>query len=199
MTPQQIDRFFRVLAKHLAHPATVILTGAAAGSLMGGVRPSRDIDFAVRIPPRRWAEVEAAAQMAMRETGIAANFASDIARWSMIALLDYQRHTRPYRRFGLITVRLLAPAYWAIGKLTRYLDTDVHDVVRVLKRERSDPALLARLWGRALKTSPRSTACWTFRRQVEHFFQTEGRRIWGRGFGPARAISVFHRAAGIRK
>jgi hypothetical protein len=37
-----------------------------------------------------------------------------------------------------------------------------------------------------------------FRRQVEHFFRTQGRMLWGPGFDPARAVAVFHTAARIR-
>jgi len=219
MTPQQIARFFTVMARSLDAPATVLLTGAAAGTLMGAGRPSRDVDFAVVLPRRRgavppWDQVERAVQAATRQTGIAAQFAEDISRWSLISFLDYARRTRPYRRFGPVEVRVLEPAYWAIGKLTRYLDLDVQDLIRVLRRARGGgsgaasirgsrarlaPEPLARLWGRALKASPRSDACWSFRHHVETFFHRHGPAIWGRAFEPARAIAVFHRAAGIRE
>ena len=36
-----------------------------------------------------------------------------------------------------------------------------------------------------------------FRRQVEHFFRTHGRAVWGRGFDAGSAIAAFHRAAQI--
>lgn len=201
MTRRQLHRFLKAFSAHAPVPLTVILTGAAAGSLMGSSRPSRDVDFAVTARGRRgrppWDRIELAAQQATRETGIAANFAEDIARWSLISLLDYRRHTRPYRRFGTVEVRVLAPAYWAIGKLARYLDPDMRDLVQVLRAQRLAMEPLARLWGRALRASPRSTTCWMFRRQVEHFFQHRGRGIWGRSFHADRAIAAFHRAARI--
>src|SRR3989338_3441186 len=109
MTPQQIARFFTVMARALDAPATVVLTGAAAGTLMGAGRPSLDVDFAVVLPWGRpavpWSRVEQAVQAATRQTGIAAQFAEDISRWSLISFLEYRRHTRPYRRFGRLDVR----------------------------------------------------------------------------------------------
>ncbi|MBI4227333.1 MAG: hypothetical protein HY600_03545 [Candidatus Omnitrophica bacterium] len=202
MTPRQIARFFTVLAGSLATPVTILLTGAAAGTLMGAGRPSNDVDFAVVLARPRgssaWAAFEQAVQEATRQTTIAAQFAEDISRWSMISFLDYRRHTRPYRRFRSVEVRVLEPAYWAIGKLARAWRPDLDDLVRVLRRARLAPSPLARLWGRALKASPRSDACWQFRRHVEDFFHEHGRGIWGRAFDPTRAIAAFHRAAGIR-
>lgn len=202
MTPRQIQRFFRSVARQTEVPVTCLVTGAAAGALMGSVRPSRDVDFAVILAPRRrqaaWAAIEQAIRRATQETGLAAQFSEDIARWSSISFLDYRRHTRPYARYGSVAVRVLEPAYWAIGKLARYLAPDVRDLRRVLRRQSLTPAPLARLWGRALAASPRSTVCWQFRRQVEHFLREQGPAIWGRGFDAARAITAFHHAAGIR-
>lgn len=194
MNKRQIDRFFRVLARELDAPAQIVLTGAAAGSLWGQVRPSLDVDFAitpVRWGQRQWARFEEAIQRASRLTGIQANYAEDIDRWGPITLLDWRHHTMPYRTFGTLRVRLLDPAYWSIGKLSRYLDPDVEDMVTVLKRQRMDPRRLIRLWARALRASPRSVACTQFRRQAEHFLRAYGRRIWGRQFDPERAVRHF--------
>lgn len=200
MTPRQIDRFFRVLAHELEAPALVIVTGAAAGSLFGHVRPSRDVDFAIRLArggQSHWDTLARAVDRTVQLTRIHAQYAEDIDRWGPISLLDYRRHTLPYRRFGNLQVRLLDPAYWSIGKISRYLDPDVHDLVDVLRRRRIPAGRLVRLWGRALRESPRSTACTRFRAQAEHFLRTFGRTIWGARFDPESAIGGFHRAAGV--
>jgi len=47
-----INRFFKILSSNLEEKARVILTGAAAGNLLGDVRPSNDIDFAINFGPR---------------------------------------------------------------------------------------------------------------------------------------------------
>ena len=197
MSPRQIDRFFRILAQEVGEPARVILTGAAAGSLWGYVRPSLDIDFAiqtVRRRPTRWTSVEQAIERTVRRTGIRVNYAEDIDRWSPISLLDYQRHTRLYRRLGVLQVRLMDPAYWSIGKISRYLDPDVRDLIKVLRTQRVSATRLVNLWGRALRRSPRSLAMTQFHRQAEHFLSTHGRAIWGKHFEADQAIARFHRA-----
>ena len=199
MNPRQIDRFFTVVGRQLTRPARAIVTGAAAGALWGHVRPSLDIDFGIRVlgGAKGWAEVEAAVEEAKKLTGIDANYAVDIDRWGAITLLDYDRHTHPYKTFGRLNVELLDPAYWTIGKLSRSLDTDIQDVIAVLRHRNSQLEPLVRLWGRALRQSPRSVACTQFRHHVEHFLRTCGRRIWGQAFDPQRAIATFHRHASM--
>ena len=196
-----IDRFFRILAKEFDQPATVILTGAAAGSLLGHIRTSRDIDFAVRVArpgEDTWERLASAIDRARQRVGIEVNYAEDIDRWSSVTLLDYRRHTTAYRRFGALQVQVLDPIYWAIGKLGRYLEIDVNDLVAVLRHHRVPAHRAVEVWGSALRSSPKSAALFQFRRQVEHFLRTYGKTVWGRAFDPEAAVRRFHRAAGIR-
>ena len=202
MTPRAIDRFFSTLAREFGRPATLIVTGAAAGSLWGHIRPSQGIDFGLQLGGRGragWERFQAAIDRTVQRTGIQVHYAEDIDRWSSITLLDYRRHTAPYRRFGQLRIRLLDPVYWSIGKLGRYFDLDVDDVVMVLRRQKVPAASALRVWARALRASPRSTAIPQFRSQVEHFLRTYGNTIWGRSFDPEAAIRRFHRTAGIRR
>jgi len=196
MHPVRINRFFRTLAREFNAPARIILTGAAAGSLLGHVRTSQDVDFAVQLPrgdQADWERFQAAVARTAQATGIQVNYAEDIDRWSSITLLDYRRHTAAHRRFGKLDVRLLDPAYWTIGKLGRYFEVDVDDLVAVLKRRRLPVEPLLRLWARALRESPRSAAISQFRAQVEHFLRTYGRTLWGARFNPDDAVSRFLR------
>lgn len=200
MNQRQIDRFFQVLSRQFNEDVVVLLTGAAAGTIWGQARPSVDVDFAVQMRrpnDETWEKLEAAIERTVKLTGIQANYAEDIDRWGLITLLDYKRRTHPYRRFGRLQVRLLDPGYWSIGKMTRYLDPDVTDMVRVFKRQKIPAGRLARLWGRALKRSPRSTALLQFRRQVEDFLRTYGPTIWGRKFDAGKTMRRFYKAAGI--
>lgn len=197
MTPQQIDRFFRTLAREYPHSATVIVTGAAAAALWGHVRPSLDIDFSIRTgqrSPSAWSELEQAIDRTVRLTGIRVNYAEDIDRWSSVSLMDYRRHTMPHRRFASLEVRLLDPTYWSIGKLSRYLEPDVNDLVNVVQRWRIRADRLIQVWGRAVRRSPRSLALTQFCRQAEHFFRASGPTIWGNTFDADRAIAKFRRA-----
>lgn len=194
MTPKLINHFFHTLANELHLKATIILTGAAAGNLYGGVRPSQDIDFAIKIAsrsPRAWAEVEKAVRQTIKITKTNASFAEDIDRWGMISLLDYEKHVKRYKAFGTLNVFLLHPAYWAIGKVTRYLRSDEEDLVRVFRKTKISWRPLARVWAEALESSPRSTSLGLFVQHATHFFETHGRRIWGKSFDPERARKIF--------
>ena len=198
MTPKQIWRFFEALGDELERPATAIVTGAAAGALMGHIRPSLDVDFEIAPDTKgavAWQAAEAAIGRATTAAGIQSNFAENIDRWGQITLLDYRQTAQKYRRYGNLTVRLMEPTYWAIGKLTRYLAPDVEDLVGVLKQQHvlSGPAI--KLWAKALRASPRSAACIQFRQHVEHFIRTYGREVWGKSFNPDAGIKEFQRRA----
>lgn len=201
MTPKRIERFLATLAAELGVPARAYVTGAAAAALWGRVRPSVDVNLGLELRPgtrASWDLVQAAVDRTVRLTGIPASVAEDIDRWGMITLLDYRRSSRRYGRWGHLEVRLLDPVNWAIGKLTRYLDPDVRDVVEVFRRKRVSATRAAAIWGRALRASPSSTTQHQFRRNVPAFFGGQGRRIWGARFDAAGAIRRFHGSAQIR-
>ncbi len=201
MNPMEVERFFKGVARDFKGRAGIYLTGAAAGSTMGSIRPSMDIDFAVSLKsrdPRHWAEFESAVEKNRRLTGIQTNYSEDIDRWSQVTYLDYRKHCRPFKTFGGIQVRVLNPEYWSIGKMTRYIDLDVKDMVAVFRKQRTPAGRLAGLWGKALRLSPKSSALMLFRRQVENFLGSYGRDIWGKGFSAAKVLDVFYRSAGIR-
>lgn len=202
MNQKQIDNFFQVFSQNLkgrlVGKIKIILTGAAAGTLLGGVRPSIDIDFAVTCGNNYLEESGNAIKEASEITGIAVNFSEDIDRWSQITFLDYKKHVIPYKTFGRVEVVILSPPYWSIGKITRYLDPDIDDLVRVLKNNPVPCLKLAALWGKALLKSPRSSASYTFRSHVEHFLKTYGRIIWGKDYNLNQCLRVFWNTCGIK-
>lgn len=200
MNPKQVDRFFKGLGRDFHREAVIFLTGAAAGSLMGNVRPSLDIDFGVDLKggAAAWADLEKAIDRNKLLTGLAVNYGEDIDRWGQITLLDYQKHARPYKKFGKLDVRVLAPAYWSIGKMTRFLEPDIRDMAAVFAARKVPVDTLAKLWGRAVKASPRSAAQFQFIRQVEHFLAAEGPGIWGKKFDLGKALGAFRKSAGVR-
>jgi hypothetical protein len=94
---------------------------------------------------------------------------------------------------------VLDPAFWSIGKMTRFIDPDIQDMIQVFRKKRVSPARLAKVWGKALKESPRSITLIRFRHHVESFFESYGTKIWGREFNSSKAINQFHKSAGIIK
>jgi hypothetical protein len=200
LAPADLDRFLRGLAQRLPCPARLVLTGGAEAMLLGGVRPTGDLDCAVLVAERfeaLWPAVEDAVATASRDAGIAIQYATDIDRWSAVSIPVARRRTIPLRRLGRLSVRLLEPTCWAVYKLTRYLDSDVDDLRAVLRRQRVSWRALARLCGESLRASPRSTQLRLFRQQVEHFFRSHGRHVWGARFDAEHAVATFRRAAGI--
>ena len=196
MNKKQIERYFKILDKIYGKKCKVILTGAAAGALYANVRATRDIDFSVEATD--WEGFSKAAQEASLRVGIEVQYAQDIDRWSSITLMDYKKHTFVYKRLGNIEIRLMEPPYWAIGKLSRYLDQDISDLVKVFKKTGTRWQKVAAVSGQALRKSPQSTTCFLFRKQVEDFFKQFGRKIWGRTFDENKARTLFHQEAGIK-
>jgi hypothetical protein len=196
-----VERFLKGLSRDLRREAVIYLTGAAAGSLLGNVRPSLDIEFGVETKggAEAWRDLEAAVERNRRLTGLAVNFAEDIDRWGQISLLDYKKRAKPFKRFGKLSVKILAPAYWSIGKMTRFLEPDVRDMAAVFKAQGTPWRELVRVWGRAVAASPRSLAQTRFIRQVEQFLGAEGPGIWGKNLDLPRALREFQKNAGIRK
>lgn len=197
-----IDRFFEDLGRRLDRPVRILLTGGAAGVLQGISRATYDIDFEIRLRrlpegSRRardeWERVQKGIEATARATGITPQYDEDIDRWSSIALPV--KRGKLYRRFGKVEVRILDADLWAIGKLTRFLSTDVQDLRVVLSKARVDPQAAVKLWGKALGISPTSSSQATFRKQVETFLNQYAQEIWGTSVDPAELKRLFLESA----
>ncbi len=198
-----IDLFFIELDRGLSTPACVILTGAAAGAIYGNVRQSADIDFEIRLKrKKRDQNQDEILQDLIREVssklGIAANYSDDISRWSMIHYLNYRKSSVPYKKIGRMDIRLMAPENWTIGKMTRFFEIDVKDMVKVIKKKRLRAGRLVSLWARAFCVSPLSLTKGLFRRNVENFLNMHGKELWGTAFDRQKAIHDFRRLAGLK-
>jgi hypothetical protein len=185
MRKKQIDFFFRELDKALGQKAEIILVGASAGTLMGHIRPSFDIDFEIRLSGRKSAAVlEAAVLKTARKAGVAVNFSENVDHWSMVSFLDYRKTAVSYKKFGKLTVKLIAPAYWTIGKMARYYALDAKDMAAIIKKKKLKPRALVSLWGRALRSSDLSLELGQFKKHAAHFLKVYGPKLWGKSFRP---------------
>ncbi|TAJ88667.1 hypothetical protein EPO44_15410 [bacterium] len=205
MKKNLIDLFFLELDRALSRTASVIVTGAAAGAIYGNVRHSVDIDFEIRLKrkeKRGRRNQDEIVQDAIRgvssKLGISANYSDDISHWSMINYLNYRKSSIRYKRIGQMDIRLLAPEYWTIGKMARFLEIDLKDIIKVIKKKRLPAGPLVSLWARALRASPLSLAKGQFRRNVENFLNRHGKRLWGKAFDRQKAINDFRRLAGLK-
>ena len=195
MTSRDIDRFFKTLAREWPHPAEILLIGGAAAVIGGSRRPTYDVDFEVKFGGHRSpedAEVFASAlHKAEDASGVQGQFTEDIGAGSPIALPPWRSSSRPWKRYGPISVKLLDPAFYVVSKLRRGDVDDFADLVLVARNSGVRWRRVALLCGRAVRLSPSSTALRGFIRRVEYFFTVRAREVWGPGFRPAPAIALF--------
>jgi len=199
----KIDFFFSELDREFRKPAEVIITGAACAALMGYVRPSADIDFEIRLKKNNHsvqdkALLERAVEQSSKKTALATNYSEDISHWSMIDYLDYRKKAKPYKTFGYLRVKLMAPEHWTIGKMGRFLALDILDMTKVIQKMRLKPDALIKTWARAFRLSPLSLAKGQFRDHVLYFLRNYGKAVWGREFGIEKAIDSFCHYAQIQ-
>jgi len=174
-----IDLFFETLAKEWPHPTEILLIGGAVALIVGSGRITEDIDFEATLHSRqKWNRFQETISKIKEKLGIRVEFNESIERWSMISFLDYTKHRIQYKRYGKIKVMYLDPVYWGIGKVSRYLDQDIKDMILVFSKGKTDPLQLARLWQKALKQSPASSRLFNVRNQMADFFKTYGPKIW---------------------
>lgn len=162
---------------------------------MGHVRPSVDIDFEIRLTgrkPKHFREkLEEAVLKAARECGTAVNYSENVAGWSMISFLDYRKTAVPYRTFGKIRVDLIAPEFWTIGKMARFLALDRDDILRIIRRKKIPAGRLIRVWARALLSSRLSLELGQFRDHVLDFLKQDAGKAWGLRHQPEKLQALF--------
>ena len=200
MRKNLIDLFFLELSKETNSPTEIILTGAAAGVLYGHVRMSLDLDFEIRPKVQNEAYLLYLYDLVKKissRTGIEVNYSEDIGHWSMIDFLEYRDKAIPYKKMGKLDIKLMAPEYWTIGKIARFLEMDTSDIIHVIRKKKIDADRLIQLWARAFKASPLSLTKKQFLDHVNSFIKTYGKRAWGKAFDPEKALVKFKKASGL--
>lgn len=190
MKKKEVDLFFKALATQISEPLQFYITGGVASWLMGGHRPTQDIDFAVR-GSKNWNALSEQIYKTSQTHKIVVEFAEDISRWGMIGLADFTLRAKLYKKFGSLQVYLLEPSIWSIGKISRYLADDISDLEIVFKKQKVKPETVIKTWIEALKESPKSSEQILFVKKVEDFLKNSGPKIWGKKFGVERYSQQF--------
>lgn len=199
MNKRQISLFFKILDRELALKATIILTGASAGSLMGHLRPSLDIDFEIKLENRHAQakqKLEQAIDKAAQVSGVAVHFSENIGGWSRINYLDYRKTAVSYQKMGKLNVKLIAPEYWTIGKMARFLELDIQDMLKIIGKKKLKPKALIHLWAKAVRSSDLSLELGQFCDHVIYFLRRYGKKLWGRQTDVPSLINQFKQAIG---
>lgn len=195
MKPELIDEFLEILNRELDMRAEIILIGASAASLMGHVRPSLDIDFEIR-PKSKTSKtykkkMAQAIQKAQEQLKIAVDYSENINGWSMVNYLDYRKTAIPYKNIGKLDVKLIAPEYWTIGKMARFLELDVQDMIKIIRSKKLNPDRLKLIWLKAIEASDLSLELGHFKDHVIFFIKRHGRKLWGKDFDADAWIQSF--------
>ncbi len=194
MNAKDVDRFFTRLSRAYPHPARVWILGGAAALLMGGTRPTMDIDFEVKLDAsgeKPWNDFTAAIDTVQAETGIQAQYSECTDRWSSITFLDFREHAKSFKSYGTIKVFLFSPLHWSIGKISRFLQQDCDDMLAVFSHTQPDPCELAQTWNQALKKSPRSPEVFLARKNMQHFLKEYGKKVWGKSFPEEKITKIW--------
>jgi hypothetical protein len=109
----------------------------------------------------------------------------------VIAFPPHRQKAKPYKTFSSVTVDIMDIPTWAVGKLARYLESDVSDLIFVLKRGKPEPSGTIRLWAKALAISPPSTGQTLYKNKVLHFIRTYGPAVWGDSFDASKSEKLF--------
>ena len=199
MNPRQILAFFKQLDQELNARARVIVVGASAGALMGHIRPSFDIDFEIRLAKTSRgarSRLEQSILKSAETSGVAVNYSENVGGWSMINYLDYRKTAVFYKNTGKIQIKLIAPEYWTIGKMTRFLELDIQDMLKIIRRKKIPAGRLIKIWAKAANASDLSLELGQFRDHVVYFLKHYSCRLWTKTANPEKLTRSFLKAIG---
>ena len=140
------------------------------------------------------AKLEEAVANASKVTGLSAQYSENIGGWSMISYLDYRKQAVMYRKFGKLNVKLMKPEHWTIGKMARFIELDIRDMIQIIRMKKMKPKVLISLWARAVNESPLSIEVGQFRDHVIYFLRKYGNKLWGPSIKADQLIESFKQA-----
>lgn len=173
---RDIELFFKGLSEFITEDIYIYLLGGCALIILGASRATQDIDFEIRGASDKTIE---RIQQFCNDKNILVNFSEDAGMWGMISINNNRNTALPYSDFGKINVRILDPLDMSIGKIERFTDIDVQDVIFLIKKFSMKPEELLTVWAKALNKSTKSEKVFLFRKQVESFIKTYSKKLWG--------------------
>lgn len=176
MKKSQVRKFFKVFSEKEKQNLKIYLTGGIAAMFYGGARPTEDIDFAISLSNE---EIVRHLDETSQFLSVPIQYSTDIQRWGMINIPDYQKGAAFLFSEASIDVYVLSPEKWGIGKLSRFFEDDVQDLYKVFSTQKPDLKKCLKYWERALAESPDSPAKKIFKNNVNYFLRKYSEEIWG--------------------
>lgn len=175
-TIKDVEKFFKDLSGFITEEITVYLLGGCALLALGASRSTQDIDFEIKCLNSD--TIDKIFNFCM-ERKTAVNFSEDVGKWGMINISSNRNSAKFFAKYGTVLVNILSPFDMIIGKIERFTDTDIEDVLFLLKKNHINSDELLTAWANALKNSLKSEKSFLFQRQVEVFVTTYSKEIWG--------------------
>lgn len=180
MNPKKLVPFFEEVGKQLKSPVRVVLTGGAVLGIYAQARFTQDLNFAVEAAEGFEAAVEIFERVAVKHD-LDLQYSEDIGNWSQLSLLDWRQNTIHLGTYWKLTVDVLSPLYFSLGKIARSMEQDLQDISDVFRAKNVRGEDVVALWIRALKESPKSSAIPAIKKYMKEFLSTGGRGIWDNG------------------
>ncbi|MBI4672666.1 MAG: hypothetical protein HY741_13490 [Chloroflexi bacterium] len=129
----QLESFLHELGKRYPKPATLYLLGGSALVLLGGSRPTLDIDYVGIDIPGLWNDL----QRLIAQLAVELDLKIEAVPYDEMIppLPDTTQRNIAIGKYGTIQVYVLDPYAMALGKLDRGFPTDLEDVGFLLQRE----------------------------------------------------------------
>lgn len=106
----------------------------------------------------------------LKSKNIPADIGENISGWSVVAMPPYyeERAIEVYRD-DFLKVNVLHPLDFIIAKLRRFTEEDIEDAIFVVRKYNITVGEIEKLAEEAIKNSPRDTALFIFRKNLEIF------------------------------
>ena len=162
----QTIALLKAFVKETKCPLEVTLLGGLAVQYYGlKDRATIDIDAEVK------GDVEGL-QDYLRANHIPADLGENISGWSVVAMPPgYRKRIIPIHQDERLKVSVLDPVDFIISKLRRFTEEDISDALFVAGKYSTDPAEIRRAAEEAIRHSPKDTALFLFRGNVDLFLE----------------------------
>lgn len=172
VTPHTLTEFLTRLGERYANPATLYLLGGSALLLLGNLRQTLDIDYTTDLNPQQQQGLETVM------TELAAQYRLDIEAVPIAEFVPLppgaETRRRFIGRFGQVDVYVYDLYTIALSKIARGFDTDMDDVIFLVKSNLIDLTELQRHFQAVL---PRATQADIIPSEFQQYFQDLLRRL----------------------
>lgn len=172
VTPETLTQFLTRLGEHFSDQATLYLLGGSALLLLGNPRQTLDIDYTTDLNPHQ----QKALESIMKQ--LAAQYRLDIEAVPIAEFIPLppgaEERRRFIGRFGQVDVYVYDLYTIALSKIARGFETDLEDVIFLVKANFIDLAELQKLFQSIL---PRARQTDIIPSEFQQYFQDLLRRL----------------------